>query len=151
MKVLVLGGTVFLGRHVVEVALDRGHDVTIFHRGQTNPGLYAEVEEVLGNREGGLEPLAGRSFDAVIDTSGMTPRVVGASAQLLAGAGCYAFVSTGNVYADFAHGPLREDDALATMDGLSADDPLAYGPLKAECERVVLDAYGERALVARAG
>jgi 2'-hydroxyisoflavone reductase len=151
MKVLVLGGTLFLGRHVVEVALEREHNVTIFHRGETNPGLYADVEELLGDREGGLEPLAGRRFDAVIDTSGMTPRVVGASAELLAEAGHYAFVSTGNVYADFAHGPLREDDPLATMNGLNEDDRLAYGPLKAECERVVLNVFGQRALVARSG
>jgi len=151
MKVLVLGGTAFLGRHVVEVALERRHEVTIFHRGETNPGLYDEVEELFGNREGGLEPLAGRRFDAVVDTSGMTPRVVRASAELLAHAGHYAFVSTGNVYADFAHGPLREDDPLATMDGLSEDDPQAYGPLKAECERVVLNVFGHRALVARSG
>src|SRR5262245_754342 len=116
MRVLVLGGTAFLGRHVVEAALKREHDVTIFHRGQTNPGLSPGVEELLGDREGSLEPAAGRRFDAVIDTSGMTPRVVGASAELLADAGHYAFVSTGNVYADFTHGPLREDDPLATMD-----------------------------------
>jgi 2'-hydroxyisoflavone reductase len=151
MKVLVLGGTLFLGRHVVEVALGRGDELTIFHRGQTNPGLYPDVEEVLGDRDGGLEPLAGRRFDAVIDTSGMVPRLVRASAESLADAGHYSFVSTGNVYADAAHGPLREDDALATMDGLSEDDPQAYGPLKAECERIVFDAFGERAVIARSG
>jgi 2'-hydroxyisoflavone reductase len=151
MKLLVLGGTAFLGRHVVEAALERGHEVTIFHRGETNPGLFDEVEELLGDREGRLEPLAGRRFDAVIDTSGMKPRAVRASAELLADAGHYAFVSTGNVYADFAHGPLREDDPLATMDGLNEDDQQAYGPLKAECERVVLDVFGGRALVARSG
>src|SRR5262249_26240236 len=66
-------------------------------------------------------------------------------------AGHYAFVSTGNVYADFAHGPLREDDPLATMNGLSVDDRLAYGPLKGECERVVLDVFGQRALITRSG
>jgi 2'-hydroxyisoflavone reductase len=125
--------------------------VTIFHRGETNPGLFRQVEELLGDRDGPLEPLAGRLFDAVIDTSGMKPRAVRVSAELLADAGHYAFVSTGNVYADFAHGPLREDDPLATMDGLSEDDQQAYGPLKAECERVVLDVFGERALIARSG
>jgi 2'-hydroxyisoflavone reductase len=151
MKLLVLGGTAFLGRHVVEVALEHGHEVTIFHRGATNPGLYDEVEELFGDREGRLELLAGRAFDAVIDTSGMKPRAVRGSAELLADSGHYAFVSTGNVYADFAHGPLREDDPLATMDGLSEDHEQAYGPLKAECERAVLDVFGERALVARSG
>lgn len=151
MDVLVLGGTEFLGRHVVEVALERGHAVTIFHRGETNPGLYSGVEELFGDRDGGLAPLAGRGFDAVVDTSGMVPSVVRASADLLSESGQYAFVSTGNVYADFAHGAVREDDALATMEGLDEDDPQTYGPLKAECERVVLGVFKERALVARSG
>jgi 2'-hydroxyisoflavone reductase len=151
VKILVLGGTQFLGRHVVEVALERGHAVAIFHRGETNPGLYSDVEELLGDRDGGLEPLAGRRFDAIIDTSGMVPSVVRASADLLSDSAQYAFVSTGNVYADFGHGPLREDDALATMEGLDDDEPQAYGPLKAECERVVLDVFKGRALVARSG
>jgi len=151
MKLLVLGGTKFLGRRVAEAALERRHEVTIFHRGETNPGLYPEVEELCGDRDGGLEPLAGRRFDAVVDTSGFKPGVVRASADLLADSGHYAFVSTGNVYADFGHGPLREDDPLATMGELDEDDSQAYGPLKAECERVVLDVFGERALVARSG
>ena len=151
MKVLVLGGTRFLGRHLVEVALGRGYAVTIFHRGRTNLGLYPDVEELLGDRDGGLELLDGRQFDSVVDTSGMVPGVVRASAELLSDSAHYAFVSTGNVYADFGHGPLREDDALATMEGLDEDDPQAYGPLKAACERVVLDVFGERALVARSG
>jgi len=151
MKLLVLGGTKFLGRHAVEVALERGHDVTIFHRGQTNPGLFPNVKELLGDREGSLEPLSGRRFDAVIDTSGYVPSAVRASAELLADSGHYAFVSTGNVYADFAHGPLREDDPLATMEDHADRDPNAYGPLKAECEGVVLELFGKRALIARSG
>jgi len=151
MKLLVLGGTKFLGRRVAEAALERRHVVTIFHRGETNPGLYPEVEELFGDRDGGLEPLAGRRFHAVVDTSGFKPGLVRASADLLAGSGHYAFVSTGNVYADFGHGPLREEDPLATMGELDEDDSQAYGPLKAECERVVLDVFGERALAARSG
>jgi 2'-hydroxyisoflavone reductase len=151
MKLLVLGGTKFLGRHAVEVAVERGHDVTIFHRGQTNPGLFPNVEELLGDREGSLDPLSGRRFDAVIDTSGYVPSVVRASAELLGDSGLYAFVSTGNVYADFAHGPLREDDPLATMEEHADRDPNAYGPLKAECEGVVLELFGKRALIARSG
>jgi nucleoside-diphosphate-sugar epimerase len=151
VKTLVLGGTKFLGRHVVEVALARGHEVTIFHRGETNPGLFPEVEELLGDRDGDLAPLAGRRFDAVVDTSGYVPRVVRASAELLADSRHYAFVSTGNVYADFAHGPLRENDPLAELGELAEDDPKAYGPLKAQCESVALEVFRERALVARSG
>ena len=151
MKLLVLGGTQFLGRHVVEVARERGHDVTIFHRGQTNPGLHPDIEELFGDREGGLAPLGGRAFDAVVDTSGYVPRAVRDSAQQLADSGHYAFVSTGNVHADFAHGPLREDDDLAALEGLPEDDPRAYGPLKTEYERVALEVFGDRALIARSG
>ena len=70
MQLLVLGGTVFLGRHLSGQALERGHEPTLFTRGQTNPGLFPDAEHVHGDRDGGLEPLRGRTFDAVIDTSG---------------------------------------------------------------------------------
>jgi nucleoside-diphosphate-sugar epimerase len=86
MRLLVLGGTKFLGRHVVEAALEAGHEVTLFNRGITAPDLFPEVELVPGDRDGGLEPLRGRSWEAAIDTSGYVPRVVRASAELLAGA-----------------------------------------------------------------
>lgn len=137
---------------MVEIALERGHDVTLFNRGQTNPDLFPEAEKLRGDRDGDLSALEGRTWDAVVDTSAFVPRQARASAELLAGCGHYAFVSTGNVYADFAHGPLREDDALATLDeGMPEDDPMAYGPLKAQCEHAVLDVFGDRALIARSG
>ena len=84
MRLLVLGGTVFAGRHLVELALERGHDVTLFNRGQTGPGLFPEVERVRGERAGDLEGLRGRRFDAVVDTSGYLPTDVERSAGLLA-------------------------------------------------------------------
>jgi 2'-hydroxyisoflavone reductase len=152
LRLLVLGGSKFLGRAVVEAALARGHEVTLFNRGQTNPELFPEVEKLRGDRDGDHGALEGRKWDAVVDTSGFVPRQVETSTRLLAGTGHYAFVSTGNVYADFAHGPLREDDELATLpEDVEEDDQQAYGPLKAQCERVVLDAFGERALIARSG
>ncbi len=88
LGILILGGTGFLGPHVVEAARKRGHTVTLFNRGRTNPGLFPDLEKLKGNRDpnkgAGLKALAGRSFDAVLDTSGYYPRMVKASAELLA-------------------------------------------------------------------
>src|SRR3712207_3818551 len=101
MKVLVLGGTRFLGRHVVESALARGHEVTLFNRGRLDPDSFPEVEKLRGDREGGLDALRGRAWDAVVDTSGYLPRVVRDSARLLADAAAhYTFVSSISVYRD---------------------------------------------------
>ena len=82
MKILVLGGTQFVGRAVVEAALAAGDELTLFHRGQTNPGLFPEAEHVLGDRDGGLAALDGGEWDACIDVSGYLPRLVGDSADL---------------------------------------------------------------------
>jgi 2'-hydroxyisoflavone reductase len=83
MKLLVLGGTKFLGRHAVDAALAGGQDVTIFTRGQTNPELFPGVEHLRGDRDGSLDALRGRSWDGVVDTSGYVPRIVRQSAELL--------------------------------------------------------------------
>jgi 2'-hydroxyisoflavone reductase len=101
MKLLVLDGTLFLGRHVVETALERGHEVTLFNRGRTNPSLFPEAEHLIGDRDGALSTLAGRSWDAVVDPSGYVPRTVRSSAELLAETGHYTFVSSISVYRDF--------------------------------------------------
>ena len=84
MRILVLGGTKFVGRHTVEAALARGHEVTMFNRGQTRPELFPDVEKLHGDRDGKLEALQGRQWDAVVDTSGYVPRIVKMSAELLA-------------------------------------------------------------------
>jgi 2'-hydroxyisoflavone reductase len=151
MRLLVLGGTAFVGRHLVEVALERDHTVTLFTRGQTNPGVFPEVEHLLGDRESDLSPLAGRDFDAVIDTSGYVPRVVKASAELLAGqVGRYVFVSTVSVYEGAA--TLDESTPTQRADDEESEDVLgAYGPLKALCEQAVESALPGRALVIRPG
>ena len=94
MRILVLGGTQFLGRHVVDAALSRGHDVTLFNRGQTRPELFPDVEKLRGDRDGDLDALEGRSFDAVVDTSGYVPRLVSATLDALGDVGHYTFVST---------------------------------------------------------
>src|SRR5437588_7043829 len=84
MKLLILGGTKFLGRHLVGAALARGDEVTLFNRGLHNTEIFPEVEKLRGERDGGLDALRGRRWDAVVDTSGYVPRVVRASAELLA-------------------------------------------------------------------
>jgi 2'-hydroxyisoflavone reductase len=145
MRLLVLGGTKFLGRAVVEAALERGHEVTLFNRGRTNAGLYPEVERLRGDRDGDLSALEGRSWDAVVDTSGYVPRVVRASVELLqARAEHYTFVSSISVY----EGP----DRLIELDDSATEDVQQhYGGLKALCERVVEKGFPARSASVRAG
>jgi 2'-hydroxyisoflavone reductase len=152
LRLLVLGGTKFLGRAVVEDALERGHEVTTFSRGETNPGLFLDAEMLYGDRDGGLEPLHGRSWDAVVDTSGYVPRVVRASAELLrAAVGRYCFVSSISAYEDLS-GPVDEESPVKELyDPESEDVDEHYGALKAACERVVQELCGDRALVVRPG
>jgi 2'-hydroxyisoflavone reductase len=152
VKLLVLGGTAFLGRHTVEAALRRGDEVTIFTRGHTNPELFPEAEHLVGDRDGGLDALSGRNWDGVVDTSGYVPRVLRQSAELLRGAaGRYVFVSSVSVYADFSR-PVTEESAVAELDEPASEDVEAdYGALKAACEGVVEEVFGERGASIRAG
>jgi len=154
VKILILGGTVFLGRHLVADALERGHDVTLFNRGQHDPDLYPETEKLRGNRDGNLEALQGRRWDAVIDTCGYLPRVVRASAALLSGAvNHYTFISSIAVYSTFSKLNIDESAPLGTM----ADETLekitneTYGPLRALCEQAIEDEMPGRTLSIRAG
>jgi len=152
MRILVLGGTQFLGRAVVESALARGHEPTLFNRGLTRPDLFPNVERLVGDRDGGLEPLEDGAWDAVIDTSGYVPRVVRASAELLQPrAGRYVFVSSISVYADLSRPGVAEDAPLAEVETQTEDWHEAYGALKALCERAVQDVWGERATIVRPG
>jgi 2'-hydroxyisoflavone reductase len=149
MQILVLGGTEFLGRHVVEGALARGHDVTLFNRGQTRPELFPESEKLRGDRDGDLGALGGRSFDAVVDTSGYVPRVLSATLAALGDVGHYTFVSSISVYADCSTPPTEESpvDQLAEP----SEDPVEhYGALKALCEDVVRSRFPD-AFVPRPG
>lgn len=152
MRLLVLGGTLFLGRAVVEAALAAGHDVAIFTRGETNPDLFPEVERLRGDRDGDLSALRHREWDTVVDTSGYVPRVVRASAELLAGAvSFYTFVSSISVYASFDSG-ANEGSPLARVEDETTEDVQEhYGALKGLCEQVVDDAFPGRALLVRAG
>jgi 2'-hydroxyisoflavone reductase len=154
MKLLILGGTVFLGRHIVEYALERGHEVTIFTRGQRNPDLFPEVERLRGDRDGDLGLLEGRRWDAVIDTSGYFPRVVRASAEMLADkAERYVFISTISVFSDYSKVGMAEDGPIGTIADPTVEEVTGetYGPLKALCERAVQEAFPGRALIIRPG
>ncbi len=153
MRLLVLGGTKFLGKHTAAAALAAGHEVTLFTRGETNPGLFPEAEHLRGDRDGNLSALEKREWDAVVDTSGYVPRLVRASAELLADAvGRYVFVSSISVYADFAE-PRVEGSPLATLDDPTTEEHLgpAYGGLKTLCEAEVESALPGRALLVRPG
>jgi 2'-hydroxyisoflavone reductase len=153
MQILILGGTMFVGRHLVEAALARGHEVTLFNRGQHNPELFPGVEKLRGDRDGNLEALRGRRWDAVVDTSGFVPRLVRDSARLLAdAAGLYVFVSSVSVYADHSR-PVDEGSEVGTLEdeGVEEITGVTYGPLKVLCERAAEEAMPGRVLVIRPG
>src|SRR5215212_368646 len=134
MRILILGGTVFLGRHVVDTALARGHDVTLFNRGQHNPELFPAVEKLRGDRDGDLSALEGRRWDAVIDTCGYVPRIVRKSAELLAGSvDHYTFISSISVYSDFSTPEMDESGRVGMLEDEKVEEVNGetYGPLKA--------------------
>jgi len=155
LRLLVLGGTKFLGRAIVDAALAGGHEVSIFTRRQTNPELFPEAEHLIGDRDGDLSALEGGEWGAAVDTSGFFPRIVRGSAELLRGrVGHYTFVSSVSVYADLAEPPdestavgAMEDESLEEM----GDEFQYYGPLKALCEREVERAFPNGALIVRPG
>ena len=153
MRLLVLGGTRFLGRHVAEAALARGHDLTLFNRGLADPSAFPAATRLVGDRDGGLDALADGEWDAVVDTSGYVPRVVRASAELLADrAATYVFVSTVSAYADTSQLGMTEDAPTVGLDDPDSEDVGAhYGGLKALCEDVVVEATGGRAAIVRPG
>jgi 2'-hydroxyisoflavone reductase len=152
MKLLVLGGTKFLGRHAVDAAHAAGHDVTIFTRGQTNPELFPDAEHLQGDRDGDLDALERGTWDGVVDTSGYVPRIVRQSAELLHDrVGRYVFVSSISVYDDFS-APITEASPVAELEDPATEEILEnYGALKAACEKVVEEFFGERSARVRAG
>jgi 2'-hydroxyisoflavone reductase len=153
VQVLVLGGTRFVGRHIVEAALAAGHEPTVFHRGQTGADLFPNVEHVHGDRDGDLSALEGRAWDAAIDVSGYLPRLVRASARLLAGAvGHATFVSSVSVFADEQAMGQDETAPLLELEDPETEDVEAhYGGLKVRCEHEMEAAFPGRALIVRPG
>jgi len=146
MRILVLGGTVFLGRHVAAAALARGHDLTLFTRGVHGTDLFPEATRLVGDRAGDLSALAAGEWDAVIDTSGFQAEHVGRVCELLADRiGHYVFVSSCNAYPAWPEEDVDEDSPTWQSD----DDE--YGPQKAACERAAEAALRGRFATVRAG
>ena len=155
MRVLVLGGTRFIGRHIVEALVAAGDSVSVFTRGASPDALPAAVERLHGDRShgaNGLTSLGDATWDACVDVSGYTAVQVRASAERLASkVGRYVFISTGSVYQSVAAGPLDESFPLlaeASEDVVQVTNE-TYGPLKVTCERIVQDAYADRATILR--
>ncbi|HBN09494.1 MAG TPA: epimerase [Cyanobacteria bacterium UBA8530] len=154
MKILILGGTRFLGRHLVEALAARGHEITLFNRGQSNAALFPQLESLRGDREGNLMALEGRCWDTAIDTYGYLPRLVGASAALLArSVERYVFISSISVYPNPEIPGLNEDSPPGRLADPSVEEITeeTYGPLKALCEEVVEKSFPARALIVRPG
>ena len=154
MKILILGGTQFLGRHLVNSARVRGHQVTLFNRGKTNPNLFLQVKKIQGDREKDLDQITGQNWDAVIDTCGYFPRIVRMSAEALKNkVENYVFISSISVYADFKKIGLNESDSVGKMEDETNEEntPETYGPRKALCEKAVQDVFGIDSLLIRPG
>ncbi len=152
-KILILGGTGYLGPELVEVARARGHTLTLFNRGKTRPSLFPDIEKLQGDRNGDLKALEGRKWDAVIDTSGYVPRIVKMSAELLApNVDHYVFVSSISVYADPGKPGDDESAPVATMaDEKNENVGENYGALKALCEKAAEAAMPGRVTNVRPG
>lgn len=138
LRLLILGGTGFLGPHVVQRALDRGHEMTLFNRGRTNNHLFPDLEKLRGDRDGDLKALEGREWDAVVDTSGYFPRIVKDSAELLRDSvDQYVFISTLSVFASNSEPDQDETGAVGTIEDETVEQitGTTYGPLKALCEQ----------------
>lgn len=154
MKLLIIGGTRFLGRYLVHSAQARGYEVTLFNRGQTNPDLFPQIEQIHGDREKDLNLLAGRHWDAVIDTCGYFPRIVRMSAEALKDkVENYIFISSISAYSDFSKIGIKESDSLGKMEDETNEDntPETYGPRKAVCEKAAQDVFGIDSLIIRPG
>ena len=155
LKVLILGGTTFIGPHLTNELLSHGHKVTHFTRGNEHGFSFPGVEELHGNRYGDLKALEERKWDAVIDTCGYLPRVVGASSKILAQAtNHYTFISTISVYDDFNQPSIDEDSSLAKLKCNVRSEEITdetYGPFKAKCEKVIKTYFPDNSLIIRPG
>ena len=154
LRILVLGGTGFIGPKVVEYALARGHTITLFNRGRTNTHLFPEVEKLKGDRDGDLVSLQGKEWDGVIDNSGYIPRHIRDSAELLRNqVGRYLFTSSVAAYASFEKPGIDVDHPGGTLADPTREDfsMVTYGPFKILGENTVKEIYGNRATVVRPG
>ena len=150
---LILGGTRFLGPEVIEAAKKSGWKITLFNRGKSNPGWFPELEHLQGDRNGDLKSLEGRTWDAVVDTSGYFPKQVTASAGLLSKSKQYVFISSISVFADMSKPGIDESSPVGELKDPNADKITEgnYGPLKAACERAAEAAMPGRVTNVRPG
>ena len=154
MRILILGGTGFIGPHEVRYARRRGHTLTLFNRGKTNPQLFPDVEKLRGDRDNDLKSLEGREWDVVIDNSASIPRWVRQSAGLLsASARQYIYVSSISAFADFSQPEMDETAPVATIEDPTIEEITGetYGALKALCEQEAEAAFPGRATIVRPG
>jgi len=154
MNLLILGGTIFLGKHIVNAAIENGHTVTLFNRGQHNPEWFPDLEKIKGDRDGDLSGLKGRKFDGVIDTCGYIPRIVRKSAEFLKDStGHYTFISSISVYNndDVPGSNENSETGVITDDNVEKMTMENYGPLKVLCENEVMDVFGENSSIVRSG
>jgi nucleoside-diphosphate-sugar epimerase len=140
LSILFLGGTGFLGPHTVRAALDRGHTVTLFNRGRTNPGLFSDLETIHGDRNtNDIRQLNGRKWDAVIDTSAYFPRSINLAVDALGSdIGHYVLISTVSVYTSWSTPDMNESSPVRTIADPTIEEirqPASYGALKALCEQ----------------
>jgi 2'-hydroxyisoflavone reductase len=157
LDILILGGTGFIGPHEINYARSRGHKITLFNRGKTAPGLFPDIEALIGDRDDQLDSLKGRDWDAVIDNSGFYPRHARLSAELLHGhVDRYMFVSSISAYGD----SMTVDDDEFSAAYAVMDDPTdesdsiygrTYGARKALCEQEITRVFGDKAIHVRPG
>lgn len=153
-RLLILGGTAFLGRALVEKARTGGLEVTLFNRGKTHPNLFPDIETLRGDRDGNLDALKNRRWDYCIDTCGYIPRIVAQSAQLLAEAvDHYLFISSISAYAKHARIGADETAPLGILEDESTEEITGetYGPLKVLCEKVIAQYFAKRYTIVRPG
>jgi 2'-hydroxyisoflavone reductase len=153
MRILILGGTRLVGRQIVNEALSRGHDVTLFNRGQSDPGAFPDATKLIGDRNGDLAELATGEWDATIDVCAYLPRQVrGLLTTLDKRSGHYTFISTISVYGEnIKENGFTEDEPLLDPAWDDTMDMAKYGELKVACEQVAADLAGDRLLTIRPG
>jgi 2'-hydroxyisoflavone reductase len=153
MRILIIGGTRLLGRHIVQTALDRGHDVTMFNRGQTDPGAFPAATQLTGDRDGDLAALGTGEWDATIDVCAYVHRQVRSLQEALGSrAGHYTFISTISVYGqDVVESGFTEATPLLEADWGDVLEMEKYGELKVACEEVAARYAGDRLLIIRPG
>ena len=158
MKVLLIGGPRFVGYALTEALLEKGHEVTFFNRGKTNPDLFPDVEKIRGNRDGEIANIGNdQKFDVVIDTCGYVPRVVKQSVDFLRDkTSYYVFISSISVYSATKLVPkLTEEAEVFELEDKTTEEimkpPNNYGGLKVLCERVVQEVFGDKAVIIRPG